>query len=228
MSGVSASLGSFQVTRFGYALSTVIYCRISDVLPIRRLLSVGLMIMGLSSVFGIFATNFQALLIARIAQSAGAGVMPGLGLVLASRYIPYERRGRAISIISAGTSMAFGLGPIVGGLISEYIDWKWLFAVSCLVLVLLPILLRLLPKEEPKPFRFDITGLPDRRPCGDSSDRRNAPLSRLADSRIVIDCCPCLARQTHERIVYQPGTLGKANVPETASCRFLPYGSEYR
>lgn len=158
--GVSASLGSWIVSSYsiGYGLSTVIFSRLSDVLPIRRLLAVGLMILGLSSVFGIFATNFQALLIARIAQSAGAGVMPGLGLVLASRYIPYERRGRAISMISAGTAMAFGLGPIVGGMISEYIGWKWLFAVSCLVLALLPILLRLLPKEEPKLFRFDITG----------------------------------------------------------------------
>ncbi|WP_175532601.1 hypothetical protein [Paenibacillus sp. yr247] len=51
--------------------------------------------LGLSSVFGIFTTNFHILLIVRIAQSAGAGAMAGLGLVLASRYIPYERQGRA-------------------------------------------------------------------------------------------------------------------------------------
>jgi predicted MFS family arabinose efflux permease len=55
----------------GYALSTVIYSRLSDVLPIRRLLWIGLAILGLSSVFGIMATNFQALLMARIAQYAG-------------------------------------------------------------------------------------------------------------------------------------------------------------
>lgn len=158
--GVSAALGSWIVSSYsiGYAISIVIYSRLSDVLPIRRLLSVGLLIIGLSSVFGIFATNFHFLLIVRIAQSAGAGAMAGLGLILASRYIPYERRGRAISTISAGTAMAFGLGPIIGGLITEYIGWNGLFAVTCLVLVLLPILLRLLPKEQPKPFRFDITG----------------------------------------------------------------------
>ncbi|UKS24497.1 MFS transporter [Paenibacillus sp. HWE-109] len=89
----------------------MIYSRLSDVLSIRRLLTVGLVILGLASVFGVFAANFQALLFARIAQSAGAGVTPGLGLVIASRYIPYERRGRAISMISAGSAMAFGLGP---------------------------------------------------------------------------------------------------------------------
>ncbi|GGG70258.1 MFS transporter [Paenibacillus radicis (ex Gao et al. 2016)] len=158
--GVSASLGSWIISSYsiGYALSTMIYSRLSDVLPIRRLLAVGLVILGLASVFGIFASNFQALLFARIAQSAGAGVTAGLGLVIASRYIPYERRGRAIAMISAGSAMAFGLGPIVGGLITEYIGWEGLFGVTSLVLLLLPVLLRLLPKEQPKPFRFDLLG----------------------------------------------------------------------
>src|SRR6476646_6770417 len=110
--GVSTSLGSWIVSSYsiGYALSTLIYSRLSDVLTIRRLLSIGLIIFGLSSIFGIFATNFQTLLIVRIAQSAGAGAMPGLGLVIANRYIPYEKRGRAIAMISAGSAMAFGLG----------------------------------------------------------------------------------------------------------------------
>ncbi|MED4796854.1 MFS transporter [Priestia megaterium] len=158
--GVSTSLGSWIISSYsiGYALSTMIYSRLSDVLPIRRLLTVGLVILGVASVFGIFATNFQALLFARIAQSAGAGVTAGLGLVIASRYIPYERRGRAISMISAGAAMAFGMGPIVGGLITEYIGWNGLFGVTSLVLVLLPVLLRLLPKEQPKSFRFDMLG----------------------------------------------------------------------
>ncbi|MED1792103.1 MFS transporter [Brevibacillus nitrificans] len=157
---VSTDLGSWIVSSYsiGYALSTMIYSRLSDVLPIRRLLSVGLALLGLSSIFGIIATSFQELLIARIAQSSGAGAMAGLGLVIASRFIPYERRGRAISMMSAGAAMAFGIGPIVGGVISEYIGWNGLFAVTSLVLVLLPILLRLLPKEEPKPFRFDMVG----------------------------------------------------------------------
>ncbi|WP_052350273.1 MFS transporter [Paenibacillus gorillae] len=158
--GVSASLGSWIISSYsiGYALSTMIYSRLSDVLPIRRLLAIGLIILGLASVFGIFASNFEALLFARIAQSAGAGVTAGLGLVIASRYIPYERRGRAIAMISAGSAMAFGLGPIVGGLITEYIGWEGLFGVTSLVLLLFPVLLRLLPKEQPKPFRFDLLG----------------------------------------------------------------------
>ena len=84
---ISADLGSWIISSYsiGYALSTVIYSRLSDLVPIRRLLTVGLITLGLSSVFGLFAHSFQALLITRIMQSAGAGAMAGLGLVLASR-----------------------------------------------------------------------------------------------------------------------------------------------
>ncbi|MEW9700604.1 MFS transporter [Paenibacillus sp. SI8] len=158
--GISADLGSWVISSYsiGYALSTVIYSRLTDVVPIRRLLTIGLLILGLSSVFGLFAHDFKALLAARIVQSAGAGVMAGLGLVLASRYIPVERRGSAIAMISAGSAMAFGLGPLVGGFISEYLGWNGLFAITCLILVILPILLALLPKENPAPFKFDSFG----------------------------------------------------------------------
>jgi DHA2 family metal-tetracycline-proton antiporter-like MFS transporter len=158
--GISIDLGSWVISSYsiGYALSTVIYSRLSDTVSIRKLLAVGLTVLGLSSVFGIFARDFHALLAARILQSAGAGAMAGLGLVLASRYIPFERRGRAIAMISVGSAMAFGLGPLVGGLISEYFGWNGLFAVTCLVLAVLPFLLRLLPKEQPQPFRFDVLG----------------------------------------------------------------------
>lgn len=158
--GVTADQGSWIVSSYsiGYALSTIVYSRLSDVYPIRRLLATGLIVLGLSSVYGLFAHTFYSLLLARILQSAGSGAMAGLGLVLASRYIPFERRGRAIAMISAGSAMAFGLGPIVGGTISEFFGWNGLFAVTCLVLGILPVLLRLLPKEVKRSARFDVLG----------------------------------------------------------------------
>ncbi|WP_219836231.1 MFS transporter [Paenibacillus sp. R14(2021)] len=157
---ITADLGSWIISSYsiGYALSTVIYSRLSDGVPIRRLLAIGLITLGLGSVFGLFATNFNALLLARICQSAGAGVMAGLGLVLVSQYVPAERRGSAIAMISSGSAMAFGLGPIVGGAISHYWGWNGLFAMTCLVLLILPILLRLLPRETVTKSKFDLNG----------------------------------------------------------------------
>ncbi|WP_379156617.1 MFS transporter [Paenibacillus sp. sgz5001063] len=157
---ISADLGSWVISGYsiGYALSTVIYSRLSDLVPIRKLVTIGLTTLGLASVTGLFAHSFNVLLITRLLQSAGAGVMAGLGLVLASRYVPVARRGAAIAMISVGSAMAFGLGPIAGGLISEYFGWNGLFGITCLVLLVLPVLLYLLPKEQPKPAPFDLYG----------------------------------------------------------------------
>ncbi|WP_340018060.1 MFS transporter [Paenibacillus sp. FSL H3-0457] len=158
---ITSDLGSWIISSYsiGYALSTVIYSRLSDRIPVRKLLTVGLLILGLSSLLGLFAHNFAILLLTRILQSAGAGVMAGLGLVIASRYIPVERRGAAIALISSGSAMAFGLGPIVGGLISEYWGWNGLFAITVLVLLALPVLLYFLPRESVKTDQpFDVIG----------------------------------------------------------------------
>ncbi len=157
---ITAELGSWIISSYsiGYALSTMIYSRLSDSIPLRKLLMVGLTILGLSSIFGIFARDFTTLLTVRILQSAGAGAMSGLGIVMANRYIPSNRRGRAIMMISTGGAMAFGFGPIIGGVISEYFGYNGLFASTCLILLVLPVLLRLLPKEEPKPLQFDVAG----------------------------------------------------------------------
>ncbi|SDL49780.1 MULTISPECIES: MFS transporter [unclassified Paenibacillus] len=158
---ITSDLGSWVISSYsiGYALSTVIYSRLSDRIPVRKLLTVGLLILGLSSLLGLFAHSFAILLLTRILQSAGAGVMAGLGLVIASRYIPVERRGAAIALISSGSAMAFGLGPIVGGLISEYWGWNGLFAITVLVLLALPVLLYFLPRETAKLENpFDMIG----------------------------------------------------------------------
>lgn len=157
---ITADLGSWIISSYsiGYALSTVIYSRLSDSISLRKLLLIGLTILGLSSVIGVFSHTFSMLLAVRILQSAGAGTMAGLGLVMVSRYIPYDRRGKAIAMISTGSAMAFGFGPIIGGVIGEYIGYNGLFAVTCLILLVLPLLLRLLPKEEPKASQFDVVG----------------------------------------------------------------------
>ncbi|WP_025676620.1 MFS transporter [Paenibacillus massiliensis] len=158
---ITADLGAWVISSYsiGYALSTVIYSRLTDRFPLRKLVATGLLTLGLASLLGLFAHSFALLLATRILQSAGAGVMAGLGLVIASRYVPAQRRGAAIAMISSAGAMAFGLGPIVGGLISEYWGWNGLFGVTVLVLAALPVLLYFLPREKSSAgSSFDVIG----------------------------------------------------------------------
>ncbi|WP_284035846.1 MFS transporter [Neobacillus sp. 114] len=157
---ISAGEGSWIVSGYSivFALSTVIFSRLSDYVSIRKLLFVGLTLLGAASVMGFFAHSFGILMAARLVQASGAGAVPGLGIVLASRYVPFERRGRAITIIASGSSLAFALGPVIGGVITQFMGWNGLFLITSLVIPLVPVLWRLLPQEIHTEFNFDIPG----------------------------------------------------------------------
>ncbi|KGX90665.1 MFS transporter [Pontibacillus marinus] len=157
---LSPSLGAWVVSGYSIVLAifTITYTRLSDYLPIRRLLFIGISVFGTASLFGFFTTNFIWLMIARLAQAAGSAAIPGLSFVFAGRYVPIERRGRAMALIASASSLGFGLGPVVGGAITDYFDWNYLFIITLMVMLLIPVLSRLLPKEEVSHGTFDIIG----------------------------------------------------------------------
>ncbi|MEK3880880.1 MFS transporter [Paenibacillus sp. FSL M7-0420] len=158
--GITAASASWIVTGYSimFSIASITYSRLSDFLPIRRLLVIGLLTLGLAAVAGFFSTSFIFLLIARILQASGAGAVMSLSLVLFTRYIPQARRGKAMATIMSAVSLGLGLGPVAGGSIVEYLGWTWLFAVTAAILLLVPLFLVLLPKEVPARGSFDVLG----------------------------------------------------------------------
>ncbi|MNO36758.1 Multidrug export protein EmrB [compost metagenome] len=158
--GISASTASWIVTGYSimFSIASITYSRLSDFLPIRRLLTIGLLTLGISAIAGFLSTNFIFLLIVRIMQASGAGAVMSLSLVLFTRYVPLGRRGKAMATIMSAVSLGLGLGPVAGGAITQYFGWNWLFAVTAIILLLVPLFLILLPKELPSRGSFDALG----------------------------------------------------------------------
>lgn len=158
--GITAASASWIVTGYSimFSIASITYSRLSDFLPIRRLLVIGLLTLGLAAVAGFFSNSFIFLLIVRILQASGAGAVMSLSLVLFTRYIPQARRGKAMATIMSAVSLGLGLGPVAGGSIVEYLGWTWLFAVTAAILLLVPLFLILLPKEVPASGSFDVLG----------------------------------------------------------------------
>lgn len=158
--GISAASASWIVTGYSimFSIASITYSRLSDFLPIRRLLVIGLLTLGFAAVAGFFSTNFIFLLIVRILQASGAGAVMSLSLVLFTRYVPQARRGKAMATIMSAVSLGLGLGPVAGGAIVEYLGWIWLLAVTAAILLLVPLFLILLPKEVPTRGSFDVLG----------------------------------------------------------------------
>jgi DHA2 family metal-tetracycline-proton antiporter-like MFS transporter len=141
-----------------FAISTLTYSRLSDFVPISRLLFIGLSLLSAASIIGFLSHQFYGLLAARILQAAGAGAVPGLAMVLAGRYIPLCRRGKAMSFIASAASLGFGLGPVIGGSITQYLGWHFLFGITGLVVFFIPLFKKLLPVEDAKTGNFDFFG----------------------------------------------------------------------
>ncbi|WP_226581727.1 MFS transporter [Halobacillus litoralis] len=154
------SEGAWIVSGYSIVLAifTITFTRLSDYLPIRKLLTIGILIFSLSSILGFFADSYLWLLISRLCQAAGAAAIPGLSMVFAGRYIPMVRRGSAYALIASATSLGFGLGPVVGGMITDYLNWNYLFIVTIMVIFFIPVLYKFMPSEKATRGRFDVIG----------------------------------------------------------------------
>ena len=96
----------------------------------RRMLVVGLLIFTLSSAAGALSTNLTQLVIARSVQGLGAAVLMPLTLTLLSSAFPPERRTAALGMWSSIAGMGVALGPLLGGIIVETLDWHWIFWIN--------------------------------------------------------------------------------------------------
>jgi DHA2 family metal-tetracycline-proton antiporter-like MFS transporter len=157
---LSPSSTSWIVTGYSivFAISSITYSRLADFVPIRRLFVIGIISLSFAAIAGMFSNSFLMLLAVRIVQASGAGAIPSLSLVFISRYIPVERRGKAMALIMSSVSLGLGLGPVVGGAVVEFMGWHFLFALTALTVLLLPLFSLYLPKENMKEGSFDGLG----------------------------------------------------------------------
>lgn len=84
-------------------------------------------------------------------------MIPALVFLAPIRYFPNER-GKVLGIVSSVMAFASGIGPIAGGFIAGFLDWRYLFLTSALIIITLPFLRKNLPQEEAKKGYIDYMG----------------------------------------------------------------------
>lgn len=133
-----------------YAIGSVMFGKLADKYKLKNLLTVGLLIFALGSLIGFLAPNFWFVLAGRIMQAMGASVMPATSMIIPTRYFTPETRGRALGITSSATAFGTAVGPIVAGLVTNFISWHYLFVISLLILLTIPFFRAFLDNEEGK------------------------------------------------------------------------------
>ncbi|MCP8615989.1 MFS transporter [Salirhabdus salicampi] len=140
-----------------YAIGALTYGKLADFYPFKTLITFGLSVFFIGSLFGFFAQSYAMVLVARVIQAVGASMLPALVFLAPIRYFPKER-GKILGIISSVMAFASGIGPIIGGLIAGSLSWEYLFLTSSLIIISLPFLRKNFPHEEKKEAKVDFIG----------------------------------------------------------------------
>jgi EmrB/QacA subfamily drug resistance transporter len=128
--------------------SLIVFARIAANGNIRKVLTIGFVTFTLGSLFCGLSSSFEALLVFRIIQGAGAAMMGSAGPMICVEYLPANRLGFGLAVLTLGASVGFALGPAVGGIIINFLSWHWIFLINVPIgLIAVPLILRSVPKD---------------------------------------------------------------------------------
>ena len=134
--------------------------RSGDLLGRRRIFITGILIFAGASLLGGFATDQAWLLAARALQGVGGAMAAPTALSLIAVTFPEgPPRNRAMGVYAAMSVAGAAAGLIAGGLLVNYLNWRWVFFVNVPIgLVVAALATRVLPESQRRTGRFDLPG----------------------------------------------------------------------
>lgn len=76
------------------------------------------------------AWSAAALIAFRVVQGIGAGMVGPVGITMVVRAVGQHRMGRAMAVIGIPMMIAPIFGPVLGGVLVDTVDWRWIFYVN--------------------------------------------------------------------------------------------------
>jgi EmrB/QacA subfamily drug resistance transporter len=104
--------------------------KLGDLFGRKRMFIAGLVVFTLASLACGLAPNAGFLIGARAVQGVGAALMNPATLSIITATFPPKERGQAIGIWAGVSALALAIGPLIGGLIVDNINWHWIFYVN--------------------------------------------------------------------------------------------------
>lgn len=153
----------WAVTGYTLALSAVIPLAgwMTDKFGARRVFIATIVMFTLGSALCALATTTEQLVVFRVIQGIGGGMVAPIGMALVFRISPPDKRGAVMGVLGIPILLAPALGPVLSGYFVEYVSWHWIFLINLPIgIAAVIVAARFLPVfERGKPPALDILGM---------------------------------------------------------------------
>jgi EmrB/QacA subfamily drug resistance transporter len=116
------------VLTFGATIITA--AALGDLIGRRKMYVLGLAVFTAASAACALAPTIGVLIACRAVEGIGAGIIMPLGLTLLTSAFPAERRGAVVGIWGGVAGLAVASGPLIGGAVTQGLNWHWIFWVN--------------------------------------------------------------------------------------------------
>lgn len=160
--GAGIELGAWVLT--SYLCAAAVMAPLSGGLRRRhgtgRLFPAAVGIFVIASLLCTFAPSAAALIIFRLAQGAGAGLILPIAQAILLDIYPKERHGRILAVWGAVLMLGPILGPLLGGIVTDLVSWRAVFAINLPLGIIVILLVRGLhhPEETARGQPIDVIG----------------------------------------------------------------------
>ncbi len=134
--------------------------RIGDIMGRRRTFQAGIVIFSVASLLGGFSQNSGTLLAFRALQGVGGALASPTALALiTTNFAEGEERNKAFGVFAAVSGSGAAIGLLLGGILTEWASWRWVFFVNVPIGIAIFLLAPLFINESERiPGKFDLAG----------------------------------------------------------------------
>lgn len=149
----------------GFLLSAAIFIvpfgRVADIYGRRRIFLAGLMVVIVSSLLCSISSGAYMLIASRMVEGVGSAMIFGTSIAILASVFPLGERGRVLGINVAAAYLGLSTGPLLGGVITTYAGWRFIYLAVAVYSLLALAIARWKIKEEWKTGKegsFDFVG----------------------------------------------------------------------
>ncbi len=144
------------------ASTLIAFGHFADLHGYRKVYISGFFVFTVASFLCAVSPSIGILIGCRIIQGLGAAMLQAIGGAMIAIYLPKQIRGWALGMLSTFAAIGIAVGPVLGGYLTEYLSWHWIFLVNIPVGICAVILGRMVmphdPPVEKSHAAFDLPG----------------------------------------------------------------------